>query len=308
MVNRSRQDRLFRVVSTAGGVSSLLIMGLIALFLLLKSLPAFQRAGFGFLTVQEWAPETRHFGIAAVLYGTAVIALIGLIVAVPIGVGAALFVSEVAPRRFRPTLTSLIDLLAAVPSLVYGIWGLLFLQPRLYGMSNWMANYLDFIPIFDAEQNIFANSMFVCGLVVGLMVVPIISSIVREVCSQAPLGEREGALALGGTRWGVIRTVVLPFARGGIIGASMLGLGRALGETIAITLIISPSFRISPRILDPGGGSIASLIAINFPEANARGIEALMAAGLSLFVVTLLVNMAAAGVIGRSRAGAGIDL
>lgn len=308
MVNRSRPDRIFRAVTTAGGLSSLLIMGLIALFLLLKSLPAFGRAGLGFFTVQEWGPDGTRFGIASMLYGTVVIAVIGLVLAVPIGIGAALFVNEIVPRRVRPALTSLIDLLAAVPSLVYGIWGVMYLGPHLVGTSRWIADYLDFVPIFDSKTYTFAGSLFICGVVVGLMVVPIITSIVREVCSQAPLGEREGALALGATRWGVIRTVVLPFSRGGIIGASMLGLGRALGETIAITLIISTSFRISPRILDPGGGTIASLIALYFPEANSRGIEALMAAGLTLFVLTLLVNMIAAGIIARSRAGAGIDL
>ena len=295
-------------MATLGALSSLVIMALIATFLLLRSLPALRRAGFGFLTTQAWTPDAGRFGIAAVLYGTVVIAVIALAFAVPVGVGAALFVTEVAPRRLYSLLTAVIDLLAAVPSLVYGIWGLLFLQPRLFGVSTWMARYLDFIPIFDAKQNVFAGSMFVCGLVVGLMVLPIVTSIVREVCSQAPLGEREGALALGGSRWGVIRSVVLPFARGGIVGASMLGLGRALGETIAVTLIISPSFSISPRILDPGGGTIASLIALDFPEATRQGIEALLAAGLALFVVTLLVNMVAASVISRSRAGAGTDL
>jgi phosphate transport system permease protein len=202
----------------------------------------------------------------------------------------------------------MIDLLAAIPSLIYGIWGLKFLQPQLFSTFNWLADWLDFIPIFQADQRVFAGSLFMCGLVVSLMVLPITTSVVREVFSQAPPFEREGALALGSTRWGMIRTVVLPFGRGGIIGGSMLGLGRALGETIAVALILSPSYKVVTQVLEPGGSTVASTIAIEFPEATPFGVSALMAAGLALFVVTLGVNMIASFVVSRSRSGKGVEI
>ena len=307
---RARPDRVYRGITAAAGSTTLVIMGLIALFLLLRAAPALRQAGWSFLTVHEWAPEASppRFGVAAVVYGTVVISAIALLFAVPLALGTALFINEVAPRRLRRGLTSLVDLLAAVPSLIYGIWGFGFLQPRLYGVGRWLSDHVGFVPIFETRTQAFGSSMFVCGLVVALMVLPITTSVVREVFSQAPPGEREGALALGATRWGMIRMVVLPFGRGGIVGGTMLGLGRALGETIAITLIISPSTVISPRILDPGGQSIASLIALRFSEANDFGLRALMAAGLALFVLTLIVNLGATAIVSRSRSGKGVEI
>lgn len=307
---RSAGDRLYRRVSLAAGLSTLLILGLIALFLFLNGLPAFRSAGWSFFTTYEWAPEAtpRRFGVGALLFGTVVIAVLALALAVPVSVGTALFINEVAPARLRRPLTSLVDLLAAVPSLIYGIWGLAFLQPQLFGVARWLTSWLGWFPVFGTEQEVFAGSMFVCGVVVAMMVVPIVTAVVREVFFQAPRVEREGALALGATRWGMIRTVVLPFGRGGVVGGSMLGLGRALGETIAVALIISPQLVVTPRILDPGGSSVASHIALEFPEANRFGVQALMAAGVTLFVLTLVVNLGANVVVGRSRSGAGVEL
>jgi phosphate transport system permease protein len=308
---RSGADRTYRWLALSSGGATLLILVLIGMFLLLKAIPAFHQAGWSFFTTLQWNPDgtTHRFGIAAVIYGTVVIAVIALVVAVPLSICAALFLTEYAPRRLRRALTSLVDLLAAVPSLVYGIWGFFFLQPRLIGVSRWLSAHLGFIPIFKTTVENLAGSPFTAGMVVALMVVPITTSVVREVFSQAPAAEKEGALALGGTRWGMIRMVVLPFGRGGIVGGSMLGLGRALGETIAVAIIISPAFVISPHILQVGGNSVASLIANRFGDASqAFGIPALMAAGLTLFALTLIVNTLASLIVSRSRSGRGVEI
>ena len=204
-------------------------------------------------------------------------------------------------------------MLAAVPSLIYGLWGRYFLTPRVIPLSRWLGTHFGFVPFFhtkDAETASYSASTFIAGIVVALMIVPICTAVMREVFSQAPAGEKEGALALGGTKWSVIKTVVLPFGKGGIIGGSMLGLGRALGETIAVTLIISPIFdpHSLTHVLQTGGNSIASLIALRFSESNEFGISALMAAGLTLFVITLIVNAFAAVIVGRSRSGAATEI
>jgi phosphate transport system permease protein len=248
------------------------------------------------------------------LLGTFLIAIIALVLAVPVAICAALFVTEYAPARLRRPLTSFIDLLAAIPSIIYGLWGRAFLQPLAIDLSRWLGTHLGFIPIFKTKEPhslaSYPASTFIAGIVVALMIVPICTAVMREVFSQAPPGEKEGALALGGTKWGVIKTVVLPFGRGGIIGGSMLGLGRALGETIAVTLIISPLFdpQQLTHILQTGGISIASLIALKFSESNEFGISALMAAGLTLFVITLIVNALAGIIVARSRSGAATEI
>jgi phosphate transport system permease protein len=301
----STGDRVFKLLSAAGAASVLAILGLVATFLLIDATPAIREAGFKFLTVFEWNPDgtPAHFGIAAVMFGTTMIAVIALIVALPIAVGSALFVNEYAPARLGRPLVALLDLLAAVPSLIYGMWGLYFLQPRLNGSSRWLTDHLGFIPIFKTSRPVFGSSMFVAGIVVGLMVLPIVASVTREVLSQAPRGVCEAALALGGSRWGMIRSVILPFGRSGIVGAAMLGLGRALGETIAIALILSFNFRIQTHILEPGGGSVAGLIANNFPEAGEAQRHALVAAGLALFIITLIVNTVARLIVNKTSKG-----
>ncbi len=311
VVVRTRGDRIFRRLATGAGGATLAILGLIGLFLLLQAWPALRSQGLAFFTRFEWAPPPKgtEFGIAAILYWTIVIALIALVIAVPVSIAAGLFVTEYAPRRLRRALTSLIDLLAAVPSLIYGMWGLLFLQQRMVGLSHWLNDHLGFIPIFKVNNEAFGSSALIAGTVVSLMILPICTAVIREVFSQAPPGEKEGALALGGTRWGMIRAVVLPFGRGGVIGGAMLGLGRALGETIAVALIISPSFLISPRIAERGANSVGALIANNFGEAGSGlGLNALMAAGLVLFFLTLGVNTVASVVVARSRSGQGVEI
>ena len=224
-------------------------------------------------------------------------------------IAVALYINEYAPRRLRRPLTAFVDLLAAVPSVIYGLWGLAYLEDHLVVFAAWTHDKLGWVPIFATTRPTFVHSSFIAGVVVALMVLPICTSVMREVFSQAPPGEKEAALALGASRWGMIRTVVLPFGRGGIIGGAMLGLGRALGETIAVALLISPLYTISPHILEAGSNSVAALIANQFGDATqAYGIPALMAAGLTLFVVTLLVNFGASVIVARSRSGKGVEI
>ena len=298
-------DRVFKLLAAAGAASVLAILGLVAIFLFIDASPALKTAGFKFLTTFEWNPDgtPAQFGIAAVMYGTTMIAVIALVVALPIAIGSALFVNEYAPARLGRPLVALLDLLAAVPSLIYGMWGLYFLQPHLQGTSRWLTDHLGFIPFFHTTRPVFGSSMFVAGIVVGLMVLPIVASVTREVLSQAPRVVCEAALALGGSRWGMIRSVILPFGRSGIVGAAMLGLGRALGETIAIALILSFNFRMQTEVLAPGGGSVAGLIANNFGEAGEAQRHALVAAGLALFLITLIVNTIARVIVNKTSKG-----
>jgi phosphate transport system permease protein len=306
-------DRVFRRVAYAGGGTVLAVMLLVGGFLAARASQALSRAGGSFLTEQAWEPDAGKFGIAAVLTGTIIIALIAITIAVPLSTGTALYISEYAPRRLRPALISIVDLMAAIPSVVYGLWGVFYLQGNIVPVSKWISQTFGWIPIFAVDgfdpndplstTTVFTSSSFIAGIVVALMISPIVTSIMREVFSQAPLGEREGALALGATRWGMIRSVVLPFGRGGMIGGTMLGLGRALGETIAVYMIISPVFVIQPHILQAGANSVSSLIALRYGEATPFGTSALMAAGLALFLMTLAINFGASAIVARSRSG-----
>jgi phosphate transport system permease protein len=309
-------DLWFRAVLRAAGTATVGIMLAVGLFLSLRSTDALSVAGLSFLTTQEWSPETERFGVAAVLFGTVTIAVVAMCVSIPLSIGTALLLSEVVRGRVRQTLISLVDLMAAVPSIVFGLWGLFFLQAAIIPVAQWISTYFSAIPVFavtDAsgaqltEASAFTSSAFIAGIVVGLMVVPIQTSIMREAFSQAPPGEREGAYALGSTRWGMIKTVVIPFGRGGMIGGTMLGLGRAMGETIAVYLVISPIFVINWQVLKTGTNSVSALIALRYGESNEFGLSALMAAGLVLFIITLIVNFSASIVVARSRSGAGSE-
>lgn len=314
-----RVDRVFRSVSFAAGGITVAVMLAVGFFLAARASEALQRSGPSFLWTQAWSPETGQagdFGIAAVLFGTVTIALIALTIALPLSLGTALLISEIVPGRVRSTLISLVDLMAAVPSVVFGLWGVFFLQANVIPVSQWISTYFAWIPIFAVtddtgarltDAGAFTSSAFIAGIVVSLMIVPTQTSVMREAFSQAPLGEREGALALGSTRWGMIRTVVLPFGRGGIIGGTMLALGRALGETIAVVMIISPIFTINWQVLSTGTNSVSALIALRYGEASQFGLSALMAAGLVLFVITLIVNFTASTIVARSRSGAESD-
>lgn len=309
-----RGDKLFRIGTGGTGVAVLALMVAFGLFLSVQAAQALHKVGFSFITTADWQPDRAHFGIAAVVTGTIFIALVAVVVAMPLAMGTALFITEMAPPKIRSWLVAMVDLMAAVPSVVYGLWGLFFFQDKVISVARWISTWFSWIPFLQVDganphsplsnATVFTASTFVAGLVVALMVMPIQCSVMREVFSQVPPGEREGAFALGATRWGMIRIVSLPFGQGGIIGGTMLGLGRALGETIAVVLIISPVFHINFHVLQSGSNSVSSLIALRYGEASGFGLSALFAAGLALFIVTLAVNFVASIFIARSRSGA----
>jgi phosphate transport system permease protein len=313
----SAADSVFRRVSYAAGTATVGIMLAVGIFLSLRGSQALRVAKWHFFTELQWAPEAGTFGIRAVLFGTVTIAIIAMVVAFPLGFGTALLLSEVVGERTGRLLVSLVDLMAAVPSIVFGLWGLYFLQGAIIPVARWLAATVGrVVPIFAvtddegnpvSDANYFTSSALIAGIVVGMMVVPTMTSVMREAFSQAPVGEREGAYALGATRWGMISSVVLPFGRGGIIGGTMLGLGRALGETIAVYMIISPVFAINWQVLKSGTNSVSALIALQNGEASDFGRSALMAAGLVLFLMTLVVNFTASSIVARSRSGAESD-
>jgi phosphate transport system permease protein len=305
-------DRVFSLVMRLGAVGVVGVIALVGLFLSIRAYPAIAVAKFRFLTTQEWEPYTHHFGIAGVGINTLLIALVAVVISVPISLGLSLFISEIAPQRLARTLVTLVDLMAAVPSVVYAIWGFEFLEARAIGVARFLSSWFGWIPFLHVSgagtngvggETIYSASTFIVGLVVSLMVIPIQCSVMREGFTHAPLGEREGAYALGATRWGMIRNVVLPFGRGSVIGGTMLGLGRALGETLAVYLIISPVFKINWHVLETGGNSISALIALRSPDASPFETSGLMAAGLVLFLITLAVNFGASAIVNRSRSG-----
>lgn len=306
-------DRVFRATTYAAGTITVAVMLAVGVFLTARAGDALSVAGPSFLTTQEWSPETGTFGVAAVLFGTVTIAFVAMSISVPLAMGTALLICEIVPPRSRGLLITMVDLMAAVPSVVFGLWGVFFLQSGVIPVAQWISIYFGWIPIFRVadetgarltDAGAYTSSAFIAGIVVALMVVPTQTSVMREAFSQAPLGEREGALALGSTRWGMIRAVVLPFGRGGIIGGTMLGLGRALGETIAVVMIISPIFTINFELLKTGTNSVSALIALRYGEASQFGLSALMAAGLVLFIITLVVSFTASTIVARSRSGA----
>ena len=311
-------DKVFRHGTRAIGALVLVLTGSIGIFLGLQLIPTVRRYGLGFFTQTQFDPGRNVVGIASAIVGTIEIAIIALVIAFPLAVGTALFVSEYAPAGVKSILISMLDLMAAIPSIIYGVWGVAFLQGQLLFVARWLSEYVGWLPFFKVHgadprgatfpQYRYELSAFVAGVVVAMMVVPLACSVMRNVFTQAPMGEREGALALGSTRWGMVRAVVLPYGRGGIIGGTMLGLGRALGETVAVLLIISLDFGLKIRILENGSVTISSLIADRFGDATSSQLSALLAAGFVLFLMTLVVNTLAAMVVSRSRSGAGLDV
>lgn len=313
----SPADRAFRRTSSAIGVSVLVLTGSIGLFLGYQAIPTLQRYGLSFFTENQWLPQQDIVGLSGVLLGTFEVAFIALAVGFPLALMTALYISEYAPVRLRGVAIAAVDLMAAVPSIIYGLWGFFLLQPQALHVSRWLAQHFGWIPLFhvntDANsaswaQTKFTASAFIAGLAVSMMVIPLACSVMRSVFAQAPLGEREAALALGATKWGMIRAVVIPFGQGGIIGGTMLALGRALGETVAVLLIISPSFDLKLNVLSVGTETTSALIAGLFGEASKAQLSALLTAGFVLFVLTLLVNTVAAVFVNRSRSGATTEI
>ncbi|SHN45689.1 phosphate ABC transporter permease subunit PstC [Cryptosporangium aurantiacum] len=302
-------DAAFKFISTGAGAILLLIMGAIAAFLVYKSIDAFTSNDGNFFTEKTWTPDPPEpggpsvFGIAALTYHTVVTGIIAMLIAVPVAIGIALFITFYAPRRLSQGLAYLVDLLAAVPSVVYGLWGLFFLVPNMTGLTLFLDQYLGWIPLFDYRpDDIPGNrSDFTVGIVLAVMILPIVAAITREVFRQVPPAHVEGALALGATRWEMIRLSVLPFGRAGMVSAAILGLGRALGETLAVTIILASAYNVSIHITENGGVTFASNIANKYDEAGEIGTSALIASGLCLFVITLIVNSLSQLIVRRKK-------
>jgi phosphate transport system permease protein len=300
-------DRIFRAIVTAFSFSALLILLLISIFLLIQGFNTFKEQGFGFITSFEWVTfvdengvETATFGLQAMLIGTLVISTIAVLIAVPLSVFTALFLTFYAPERLKKYLVTVIDLMAAFPSILYGLWGFFVLMPMAEYWAQLINKWFSWIYIFDVPQPIFSRSPFIAGLVLTVMIIPIITSVSREVFSQTPLDRIQAAYALGATKWGMIRAVVLPFGAGGVVGGSMLGLGRAFGETVAVFSVLNIVFRTNFQILFTQGGNVASMIIQKWGEATPKEVGALMAAGLVLFFLTLIVNFLANQVVTRT--------
>jgi phosphate transport system permease protein len=294
-------DRAYVSLATAAASVSLIIVGATTFYLIDKARPALSAAGlWDFFTTSVWNPSVGRFGVLGLMIGTTIIAAIAMFIAVPLGVSMALFINEYAPGKLRGPLTSMIDLLAALPSLIFGMWAFFALQEHLTPIAHFLSTRLAVVPFLRADNQSLTQSSFIAGVVVAIMTLPIITSVSRDVMAQVPREQCEGALALGSTRWAMIRSVVLPYARSGIVGASLLGFGRALGETIAVALVISIQFRANTHILTTGGGSIAAHIATAFGEAGPLERSALVAAGLALFLLTFAVNFLARLIVVRT--------
>jgi phosphate transport system permease protein len=307
-----RSDKVFRGVVTTGGLSSLFILGLIAIFLAYRGFEVLRQEGIGFITSSDWAVNIDEsgnivdstFGLGAMLVGTILCALIAVVIAVPISVLSALFLNFYAPQWLKKILVAVIDLMAAFPSILFGIWGFLVLMPSVEYWARLINKYLGWIPLFEVNPFFFTRSPFIAGVVLAIMIIPIITSVSREIFAQAPLDRIQAAFALGATRWAMIKAVVIPHGRSGVVGGAMLGLGRAMGETVAVFTVLNIVFQVNWHILLGAGGNVASLIILKFSEAGEYEIKALMAAGLVLFLLTLAVN-AIADVIVKSTGKSG---
>jgi phosphate transport system permease protein len=290
-------DRIFSNAAVIASVTVLAILAGVAIFLVIKSAPAVTASAADL-------PDGKTLVdyIAPLAFGTVLAALVAVVVAVPLAVAVALFISHIAPRRIANLLAYIVDLLAAIPSIIYGLWGIFVLGPAIVPVLDWLAAHLDFIPFFKGPASVTGRTMLTAGLVLALMILPIVSAIAREVFAQTPRRLEEGALALGATRWEMIRMSVLPFGKSAVISGSMLGLGRALGETMAVTIILSVSGIVSFNLISQSNPTpIAANIALKFPESSGIDVNALIASGLVLFGITLVVNMLARLVISRSN-------
>jgi phosphate transport system permease protein len=293
-----KSDQIFRIVVSLGGMASLVILGLIAFFLSIKGLHILREEGFGFITSSTWEAVTdesgnivqKDFGIAAMLVGTFLVAIIAVLVGVPISVLSAVYLTFFAKGKIKRFLIALIDLMAAFPSLLFGLWGFIVFMATAEYWAKLIYKYFNFIPLFDVPTPIFERSPFIAGLVLAIMIIPITTSIAREVFDQTPLDRIQAAYALGASKYSMIKAVVIPYGRGGVIGGAMLGLGRAMGETVAVYTVLNVVYQINWQILFGAGGNVASLILLKFGEAGPYEVDALMAAGLVLFILTLIVN------------------
>ncbi len=299
-------DRLFGGSARGAAVFILILMAAIAGFLIFQAVEAISKDQVNFFTSFTWDPDGNstpngqpEFGIAAIAWGTLVTSVIGVLIGAPVAIGVALFITQYLPRKIGSVFGYIVDLLAAVPSVVYGLWGLLVLDQHMAGVSKLIEDVLGWIPMFKTDGT-YGSSLFTAGVVLAIMILPIIAAISREIYKQTPREQIEAAYALGATRWEMIRLAVLPYGRSGVTSAIILGFGRALGETIAVAMVLTQVPGLVTRILQPGGNTIAANIAVQFGDAFTVGRQALIASGLVLFLMTLIVNYAARVVVRRA--------
>lgn len=297
-------DFIFKTITFAFAFSILLILGLMLAEMIRESLPALRTFGWKFISGSKWDAVSEEFAALPFIYGSVVSALLAICLATPLSVGAALFITEIVPKKFSGVISSLVELLAAIPSVIYGLWGILVMVPLLQQtVGPFLIKYLGFLPFFKGPS--YGVSMLAAIFILMVMIIPIITSIAKEVLLAVPMAQKEAAIALGATRWEMIWMAVLPYGKSGILGAVILGLGRAIGETMAVTMVIGNSSKISLSLLSPGY-TMPSVIANEFAEASsAMHSAALMEIGLILLVVTLIVNIAARILIWSVTKGSG---
>lgn len=293
-------DRVFSGLATGSGVLIVIILAGVATFLVARAVPAFTAVASAVPGGQGVLPY-----VWPLLFGTVISSAIALVVGAPLGVGIALFITHYAPKRLATALGYLVDLLAAIPSIIIGLWGIIVFAPALTPVYLWLAQHASFIPFFAGPASRTGRTILTAGLVLAVMILPVVSAISREIFRQTPRLRQEAALALGATRWEMIRYAVLPYGRSGVVSASMLGLGRALGETMAVAFVLSSSGGVSFNLISSSNpGAIAPNIALQFPESSGLAVNTLIATGLVLFVLTFLVNYAARWVVNRTSTGA----
>ena len=305
-------DRAFSGLALVAGLLVLVILALILIVTVKQSIPVFQKEGLKFFTSSTWipndpdgpdGPKTPQFGALAFIYGSLVVSFLGLLFAVPVAIGIALFLTELAPQRVRGYVVTVIDLLASVPSVVFGLWGILVLGPWLFSAYGWVHARVDGIPVLQTIFGVPASGrvLMTAGVIVAIMIVPIITSIMREVFATVPTAEKHAALALGATKWEMIKGVVFPHSFGGMVGAVMLGLGRAIGETIAVALVIGAAVQISPNLFS-AGDALPSIIVRNWGESSGVYQAALVGCAVTLFLITIIINYLARIVVSRAEA------
>lgn len=296
-------DRAFRVVALVAGSLVLIILALIAVTMVVKAWPAFSDQGLSYLTSDVWDPQSSQFGTLAFAFGTVVVSAIAVVIAVPVSLGIALFTTEVAPKWLRTPITYVIDLLAAVPSVVYGLWGVLVFAPVLPGFYSDIHDVVAPIPglstLFSGDP-VSGRSFMTAGLILAIMITPIVTAVARETFTTVPQSLKDAAHAMGATRWEMIRAAVLPHSRSGVVAGVLIGLGRALGETIAVALVIGSSPQISAKLFS-SGDALAAVIANQFNEAQGGTYRAaLIGMAVVLFVLTLIVGVVARGIVARA--------
>ncbi len=296
-----RADTIFKGVALAAGLVVLAVLGLIAVSTTREAWPAFQQEGLGFVTSQTWVPADNQFGALAFIYGTMLSSVLALFLAVPVSLGIALFANEAAPRRLRRPVVYLMDLLAAIPSVVYGLWGIIVLAPAIQPVYRWIDGAVGSWPVlgwFFSGQS--GRSYMTAGIILAIMITPIITSLSREVIATVPSAQREAAYGMGATRWEMIRGAVFPHSRSGIVAGVLLGFGRAIGETIAVALVIGSSPQITAKLFN-SGDALSAVIANQFGESTGTYQAALIGMGVLLFGLTLVISMIARGVIHRAE-------